>query len=163
MSHALRIIGGIVAGIALAAAAQAAEKEQRVKKSDLPAAVQAAAERESTGATVRGYSKVVEKGQVLYEMDLTVDGHAKAILIGADGNVAEVEEEVPWERLPPEVQAGLKQRAGKRKIGKVTAISKNTTVTGYEADVVAKGKRSEIEVGPDGKPPAPPVKTTAIP
>jgi len=163
MSRVVRLFAGLAAGIALTAAVLAVENEQRIKKSEMPEAVQATADRESAGATVRSYGKGVEKGQAVYAMDLVAGGHAKKILIGGDGNVVSVEEEVPFAQLPPEIQAGLKQQAGKGRIDRVVAISKNTAVTGYEARLSANGKSSRIELGVDGKPPAPPGSPEPVP
>jgi hypothetical protein len=120
----------------------------------MPEAVQATADKETAGGTVKEYAKAVEKGQVVYAVDVVADGRAKEILIGADGNVVAVREDVPFAQLPPEIQEGLRQQAGKGKIGTVTAISKNTAVTAYEASVTTKGKTARVEVGVDGKPPA---------
>jgi hypothetical protein len=163
MSRVVRLLAGLAAGIALTAAVLAVENEQRIKKSEMPEAVQATADRESAGATVRSYGKGVEKGQAVYAMDLVAGGHAKKILIGGDGNVVSVEEEVPFAQLPPEIQAGLKQQAGKGRIDRVVAISKNTAVTGYEARLSANGKTSRIELGVYGKPPAPPGSPEPVP
>jgi len=163
MSRVVRLLAGLAAGIALTAAVLAVENEQRIKKSEMPEAVQATADRESAGATVRSYGKGVEKGQAVYAMDLVAGGHAKKILIGGDGNVVSVEEEVPFAQLPPEIQAGLKQQAGKGRIDRVVAISKNTAVTGYEARLSANEKTSRIELGVDGKPPAPPGSPEPVP
>ena len=156
MRRNLGVLMAVLAGSLAAAGAPAVEKEQRIQKSDLPEAVQATAERESAGGTVKEYAKAIEKGRVVYAMDVSVNGRAKEILIGADGNVVAVREDVPFAQLPPEIQAGLRQQAGKGRIGKVTAVSKNTAVMGYEASVAAaNGKTVKIEVGVDGKPPAP--------
>jgi hypothetical protein len=83
---------------------------------------------------VRGFSVEQEKGQTLYEAQLTVDGHSKDILIEATGAVVEVEEEVAMD-----------------KIRKVEMIKKRDKLVAYEAQVVTNGKKSEIQVGPDGK------------
>jgi hypothetical protein len=166
MSRVVRLLAGLAAGIALTAAteiAQAIEKEQRIQKSEMPEAVQATADRESAGATVRSYGKGVEKGQAVYAVDLMAGGHSKKILIGGDGNVVSVQEEVPFAQLPPEIQAGLKQQAGGGRIDRVVAISKNTAVTGYQARLSANGKTSRIELGVDGKPPAPPGSPEPVP
>ena len=166
MSRAGRVLAGLAAGIALAAAtevAQAIEKEQKIKKSDMPEAVQATADRESAGATVKEYAKAVEKGQAVYAMDVVADGHAKEILIGGDGNVVSVYEEIPFAQLPPEIQAGLKQQAGSGRVDHVVAVSKNTAVTSYQARVSRNGKTSRVELGVDGKPPAPPGSPEPVP
>jgi hypothetical protein len=163
MSRVVRFLAALAAGVALTAAAQAVEKEQKIRKADLPEAVAATADRESAGATVKEYAKAVEKGQVVYAMDIVAGGRAKEILIGGDGNVVSVREEVPFTQLPPEIQAGLKQQAGGGRIDRIVSVSKNTAVTGYEARVTAKGKTSRIQLGVDGKPPAPPGSPEPVP
>ena len=64
----------------------------------------------------------------------------------------EIEEEVPLNSLPAAVKAGIEQQAGQGKILKVESITKNNKIVAYEAEVQAGGKKSEIKVGPDGKP-----------
>jgi hypothetical protein len=141
----------IVAGLLIGVVAQAGDKEKKLKKSDLPAAVQTTADRESAGGKVTGYSKGMEDGQIVYEVNMVVDGLPKEILIGPDGVVVAVEKQVTWDQVPADVQSGLKQQAGGSKIGKVSSISKNGKVVGYETSVTRKGKKENIEVGTDGK------------
>jgi hypothetical protein len=50
------------------------------------------------------------------------------------------------------VREGLQQRAGTGKIGKVESLTKRGTLVAYEAHVLTGTKRSEVQVGPDGKP-----------
>jgi uncharacterized membrane protein YkoI len=113
--------------------------------------VQKTADEQSKGATVKGYSQENEKGQVVYEVALLVNGHGKDITIDGQGNVTEVEEEVDMKLLPKEVREGLQKQAGKASIGKVESLSKRGTLVAYEAQVHSGKKRSEIQVGPDGK------------
>jgi hypothetical protein len=68
------------------------------------------------------------------------------------GAIAEVEEEVQLNSLPASVKQGLKAKAGKGTIAKVESITKHDKLVAYEADVVTGGKKSELQVGPDGKP-----------
>jgi len=56
-----------------------------------------------------------------------------------------------WTRSP-EVQAGLQARAGKGRILKVESLTKKDKLVAYEARVETNGKKSEVQVGPDGKP-----------
>jgi hypothetical protein len=56
------------------------------------------------------------------------------------------------ETLSAEVRDGLQAKAGKGKITKIESITKKTKLVAYEAQVLADGKKSEIQVGPDGKP-----------
>jgi hypothetical protein len=50
------------------------------------------------------------------------------------------------------VQNGLQAKAGSGKLDKVESITKHDKLVAYEAKVMTNGKRSEIQVGPDGKP-----------
>jgi hypothetical protein len=49
------------------------------------------------------------------------------------------------------VQSGLRAQAGSGKIAKVESITKNDKLVAYEAQVIGNGKRSEIQVGPNGQ------------
>jgi hypothetical protein len=140
----------ILAGMAMATTAVAQEK--KIKRADLPPAVEKTVAAQSSGATIRGFSKEIEKGQTFYEAEMTVKGHTKDVLIDATGAIVEVEEEVAMEALPAEVNAGLKAKAGEGKILKVESITKHDKLVAYEAKVETKGKKSEVQVGPDGKP-----------
>ncbi len=106
----------------LASAASAQEK--KIKRSDLPPAVEKTVAAQSTGATIRGFSTEKEKDQTLYEAEMTVSGHSKDILMAADGSIVEVEEQVALDSLSPEVQAGLQAKAGKGKILKIESLTK---------------------------------------
>jgi hypothetical protein len=127
-------------------------QEKKIKRSDLPPAVQKTVQKQSAGATIRGFSEEKEKGQTFYEAEMTVNGHSKDILMDANGAVVEVEEQVALDSLPTEVQAALQAKAGSGKISKVEAIKKHDKLVAYEAKVTTAGKTSEIQVGPDGKP-----------
>lgn len=127
-------------------------QEKRIKKSDLPAAVQKTAEEQSKDVTVKGYNKEVENGNVEYEVELMVNGHSKDVNIDPEGNVLEIEEEVSLASLPATVREGLQQQAGQGRIHKVETLTKHGSLVAYEAKVVTASKHSEIQVGPDGKP-----------
>jgi hypothetical protein len=148
MNQTARILSGIALGLVIGVVAQAEEK--KIKQSDLPAAVRKTAAQQSAGATVTGYSQDNADGGMVYEMELLVDGHAKAIMISPDGVVVAMEEEIPWDSLPANVKTDLTAAAGKGKIGKVESMTKNGKVVGYEADVDTNGKKSEISVKPRG-------------
>lgn len=130
----------------------AQEQEKKIQRSELPAAVEKTVEEHSKGATIRGFSQERENGQTFYEAEMMVNGHSKDILMDANGSVVEVEEQVLIESLPPEVRTALQARAGDGKIVKVETLSKNSELVAYEAKVLTDGKKSEVQVGPDGKP-----------
>jgi hypothetical protein len=83
---------------------------------------------------------------------LIVNGHTKDISMTADGAIVEIEEQVSLDSLSSEVKAGLQAKAGAGKIMKVESLTKKDKLVAYEAQVVTNGKKSEVQVGPDGKP-----------
>jgi len=144
------LIAIAASGFLLVGAASAQEK--KIKRSDLPPAVEKTVAAQSAGATIRGFSTEKEKGQTLFEVAMTVNGHSKDISMAADGSIVEIEEQVALDSLSPEVKAGLQAKAGKGKILKVESLTKKDKLVAYEARVVTNGKKSEVQVGPDGKP-----------
>lgn len=126
-------------------------QEKKISRSDLPPAVEKTVSAETNGATIRGFSTEIENGKRIYEAELTVNGHGKDISMDAAGNIIEVEEEVPMAALPAEVQDGLKKAAGPGTITRIESLTKNGKLVAYEAAVRNGAKRSEIQVGPDGK------------
>jgi hypothetical protein len=130
----------------------AAAQEKKIKRSDLPPAVEKTVVAQSNGATIRGFSQETEDGQLRYEAELIVNGHSKDVAMDAAGAIVEVEEQVAIDSLPPAVKEGLQAKAGKGKLLKVESIVKHDKLVAYEAQVMTDGKRSEVQVGPDGKP-----------
>jgi hypothetical protein len=141
-----------LAASALLFAGASSAQEKKIKRSDLPPAVEKTVAAESTGATIKGFSTEKENGQTLYEAEMTVNGHSKDISMTADGSIVEIEEQVAFDSLPADVKAGLQTKAGKGKILKVESLTKKGKLVAYEAKVDTNGKKSEVQVGPDGKP-----------
>jgi len=141
-----------VLAVALILAGSAFAQEKKIKRSELPAAVEKTVVEQSKGATIRGFNKETENGQTMYEAELLVNGHSKDVQMDANGAVTEVEEQVGMEALPTAVRAGLEAKARQGKITKVESITKKEKLVAYEAQVLTEGKKSEVQVGPDGKP-----------
>jgi hypothetical protein len=129
----------------------AQEQEKKIQRSDLPPAVERTVAEQSKGATIEGFAQEKENGQTFYEATLTINGHRKEIQMDENGSVVEVEESISMESLPPEVRAGLKEKAGDGQILKGETLTKKGQIVAYEAKVMSHGKKSEIQVGPDGK------------
>jgi hypothetical protein len=129
-----------------------AQDEKKIKRSDLPPAVEKAVVEQSQGATIRGFSQEKEKGQTFYEAELMVNGHSKNVSMDSAGTVVEVEEQTPTASLAPAVHDGLQAKAGNGKLVKVETLTKKGKLVAYEAQVLTNGKKSEVQVGPDGKP-----------
>jgi hypothetical protein len=130
----------------------ATAQEKKIKRSDLPPAVEKTVAAQSSGATIRGFSQETEDGQLRYEAELMVNGHSKDVAMDATGAIVEVEEQVAIDSLPSAVREGLRAKAGKGKLVKVESIVKHDKLVAYEAQITTDGKRSEVQVGPDGKP-----------
>ncbi|HKV75297.1 MAG TPA: hypothetical protein VJN95_12330 [Gemmatimonadales bacterium] len=145
-------ISAIALTASLILVATASSQEKKIQRSELPPAVEKTVAAQTQGATIRGFSMEQEKGKTYYEVEMTVNGHSRDVSMDADGVVTEVEEEVALDALPPAVKAGLTAKAGKGAIGRIESLSKGGKVVAYEAHVVTDGKKSEIQVGPDGKP-----------
>lgn len=151
MKNASTTTALLIATLAVSTAAVVAQ-EHKIERSKLPSAVQKTVDARAQGATIRGFSKEVEHGKLSYEVALTVDGHSRDVQMDPDGNVTEVEDEVRVAELPAEVRAGLKEKAGAGTILKVESLTKHDKIVAYEAQMMTGGKKSEIQVGPDGKP-----------
>src|ERR1700730_4256844 len=138
----------LITGLAVLTIAQAQEK--KLKREELPPAVEKTVAEQSQGGTIKGFSTEVEKGKTLYEVELTVNGHGKDLSMDKDGKIVEVEEEVAMDSMPPEVKAGLTKAAGGGAVRKVESLTKGGKLVAYEADVKNGPKHSEVQVGPNG-------------
>jgi uncharacterized membrane protein YkoI len=128
-----------------------ATAEEKIKRSALPPAVEKAVQAETQGATIKGFAQEREQGKTFYEAETVVNGHTRDVLFAGDGTIAEIEEEVAFDSLPANVQAGLTQKAAGGKITKVESLTKKGKLVAYEGQVKKGSKSSEIQVGPDGK------------
>jgi len=140
------IVTGVVLGVVLAAGAQ----ERKITRKELPAAVAATVDRETKGATIKGFTTERELGHTTYEAETVVNGHTRDIEIAQDGTLNEVEEEVSFASLPANVQQALRTKAKGGKITKVESLKKHGRLVAYEAGILRNGKHSEIQVGTDG-------------
>ena len=147
--HEKILLAAFVAALAPLSGGQAQEK--KLKRDELPPAVEKTVAEQSKGATIRGFTTEMEGGKRLYEVELVANGHTKDISMDKQGNIVEVEEEVSLESLPSPVKDALTSAAGSGTLAKVESLTKKGKLVAYEADVKTGTKRSEIQVGPDGK------------
>ena len=141
-----RVLSSVCALLLLGATLGAADKKITAK--DLPPAVAKAVQDETKGATIKGYSKEVENGKTMYEVETTVNGHTRDLLFDAAGKLVTTEEQVELNSVPAPVKAAFEAK------GKVLLVETVTTggkVT-YEAQVEKNGKKSELVVDAAGKP-----------
>ena len=129
----------------------AAAAEKKIKMQEMPAAVQQAVKDQSKGAVIRGFAQKVENGKTLYEMELTVNGHATDVTFDGMGKVVSVEEEVPLESIAGPAREAIQKAVGKGKLQKVESVTENGN-SFYEASIRKAGKSSEIKVDANGAP-----------
>jgi uncharacterized membrane protein YkoI len=123
-------------------------EETKILAKDLPAAVLKAIQEATRGATIKGYSREVEGGKTLFEVETTVNGHARDLLLAADGSVVEIEEAIHLDAVPEAVRSALTARG---RVLSVEQVTRGKTIS-YEATVERNGKKSEVAVNADGKP-----------
>ena len=146
-----RLFGISVFALLLVTPIANAQEEQKIRRNQLPAAVEKTVAAESQGATIKGFSREVENRRTYYEAEMTINGRSKDILMDTKGNIVEVEEQVDMATLPATVQDALKQAAGAGTIELVESLTKNGKLVAYEGHVKRGNKRSEIQVGPNGE------------
>jgi hypothetical protein len=66
-------------------------KGNEIKASDLPEAERATLEKEAPGAEIEEIEKEEENGQVIYEIEVKIDGKEMELEIAADGTLLEKE------------------------------------------------------------------------
>jgi hypothetical protein len=141
------VVNGFVLGAVTAAGAQ----ERKIMRSELPPAVAATVDRETKGATIKGFTTEREHGRTMYEAETVVNGRTRDIEIAQNGQVNEVEEELDMASLPATVQEALSAKAaGGGRIAKVESLTKDGKLVAYEAAMVKNGRLSEFQVGPNG-------------
>ena len=123
--------------------------EKLVKYGDLPPAVRETAEKASSGAIVKGYSKETHGGKTEYEVETIVDGKSRDISIDRSGKVIEVEQQISLSAVPAAAMAAIQKGAGDGSIQKVEEV-KSDLETAYEAEILRHGKHREIRVHADG-------------
>jgi uncharacterized membrane protein YkoI len=141
-----RILSLAGAVILLGATPGAADK--KISAKDLPSAVAKAVQEETKGATIKGYSKEVENGKTMYEVETTMNGHARDLLFDAAGALVTTEEAVTLDSVPAPVKAAFEAKGNVLLVETVTTAGKVT----YEAQIEKNGKKSEVTADAAGKP-----------
>jgi uncharacterized membrane protein YkoI len=140
----------LTVGVASPVFAQDDRTETKVRRQDLPVAVQRAIEGQSQGARLRGFTKEVDAGRTLYEAEMVVAGRTRDVTFDEQGNVVSVEEETTLAAIPAAAREALQKAAAGGRITLVERLEQGGT-TSYEAHLEVKGKALEIKVDPNGK------------
>lgn len=143
-------MGAFAFALLVSGAAQA--KETKVTMSSLPAPVRETAMQQTKGDTVLHIVKEVEAGKTVYELETKRHGTTRDIVIGADGTLLVVEEQVAMKDLPAAVRTTIEKSAAQGTVAGVEAVHERGVLSYYEARIKKGKKVSEIKVGPDGAP-----------
>ena len=142
------------------AASSFAGGEEKIKWSQVPAAVQKTITKHAGGGKIEEIEKETEtkdgKSVTVYEAKVKRrDGKELEIEVGENGKLIKKEEKIKWSQVPAAVQKTITKHAGRGKIEKIekeTETKDGKLVTVYEAKVKRRdGKELEIEVGENGK------------
>lgn len=124
------------------------ESERTVKENEVPAAALAALKKLAGGATITEFAEEIEHGHKYYEgswkaADGKVDG-----LVTESGDVVEIEESIPADKVAAAARAAAEKEAGKD----VAIKFEKKTFVVYEAHFKKDGKGHEAIFTPDGRP-----------
>ena len=137
-----------VFALVLTIGTSAAAADKKVQMKDLPAAVRTTVQaEEAKGARIVGLATEVEGGKTMYEVETTISGQSRDLVLDAAGRIVEIEEEIALDALPAAVKSALEARG---KVGKIETVTKGTRVT-YEAVVEKNGRKREVAVDAAGK------------
>ena len=144
MSRKLRLIAGVALGLLLTVAAQAEAK--KVKYEELPPAVQITVDAQTSGMKVWGYTEETIDGKTLYQVNLFTNHRPRVITIAADGKLVSVDDRIPWQSIPADVQASLLEAARPGTLGEFHSISVDGKIVSYTALVDNQGEKRRISV-----------------
>ncbi|MEP6706899.1 MAG: PepSY-like domain-containing protein, partial [Pyrinomonadaceae bacterium] len=123
---------GLVATIVSLLSFSAIAQEVKLKKKQVPHAVISAFESAYPQATIRGFAREEENGNVYYEVESVEGQTTRDVLYNLDGTVAEIEESIPTGDLPANAREALRAKYPRSVITKVEKITRGD-VTEYEA------------------------------
>ncbi|HXE75194.1 MAG TPA: PepSY domain-containing protein [Candidatus Xenobia bacterium] len=124
-------------------------QEEQIRRKNVPAVVLAAFEKTYPNATIKGYSKEMDNGQLVYEIESVEGTVTRDVTYTADGTLVSVEETLEISALPPKVKAALDRKFPGGKIRKAEKITKGAVVA-YEFKIRHNGRTSEIAFDPEG-------------
>lgn len=145
----------IIAIVALAALTPAVRSEEAATKltpDKLPAKVAESIKARFPKAEITSAEKETEDGNVVYDLELKLDGLKYESDIKEDGTILEIEKQI--KDVPAAVAKAVEAKYPKAKIGEVMEVNK---VNGkeekpekYEVTISSDGKEKEVIVALDG-------------
>lgn len=142
----LGFVAGLLGMLGVAGWAAALDDE-KVSLDQVPAAARRALEMQAGGAKFTEIEREVEHGVTVYEAEWIDHGTEHEVSVSADGELLEIEEIVPVEKVPAAVREAIAKHLG---AGTKVVIEK-TTVVYYEVEAKVDGKEKELYFSPTGR------------
>ena len=135
----------------LAAFGQANAGGKEINKDQVPKAVLEAFEKAYPNAKKVEFEKEMFEGKEAYEVEYKENGKEYEILYSAEGEVLQKEETIDVKDLPEAVVQAISKTHPKATIKEAEKVMKpDGTVSGYEVEIKAEGKKLELELDPNG-------------
>ena len=143
---ALLTSAGLLAGAQSRPAA-----EEKVALESLPPAVQRAVKAQSPGGKLLGVAKEVQDGVTVYEVETTLRGRRRDMIVDGQGKVLILEEETALSDIPPAARAAIQKAVGDGRLVLVEKVTKGETAF-YEGHITKGSNVLEVKVDANGKP-----------
>ena len=148
---------------------QAAETEQQVKQADCPKAVQKTLNRESRGGEIKEIEKGKQRGRLVFEAEVWINGKEYEVQIAAAGTLLskilegensdeqdgdedeenEIETQIKPSDLPKPVRRTLRRESRGGEIDELEKVQQGRSTT-YEAEIEIGDTDYEIEIAENG-------------
>ena len=125
-------------------------QEESVKKQNVPKIILESFQKAYPNARVKGYSKEIDGGKPMYEIESSEKGVNRDVTYSEDGTLISVEESLSPEKLPEIIKASLKKDFPRAHTRKCEQITKNGTVE-YELVLQSGKELFEIAFNATGK------------
>jgi hypothetical protein len=137
--------------LAAAAAVSAQEAAKKLTLQNLPPRVQEVVKAQGKEATLRGLAAETMDGATVYEVELTIRGRTRDMIVDGQGKIVVVEDQVALDEIPAGARAAIERAIGKGKLTRVEKVTRGAT-TFYEGHVAHGPNLTEVAVDADGKP-----------
>jgi len=144
-SVAVALLGGLIAFAQPKPAAR--EQERKVKEAEVPKAALDALKKIAEKATITEFAEEIEHGHKFYEGSWTSSNGNVDCLVTETGDLVEIEETIPADKVPAAARAAAVKEAGKD--AKLTWEKK--TIVMYEVHFKRGDKGHELILTPDGR------------
>jgi hypothetical protein len=125
-------------------------EEKTISKNQVPSAVLDSFTKAYPNATVKRYAKEIENGKTYYEIESREGTISRDLLFEPDGKIAEIEESVPYDSLPPALKDTISSKYGKSAFVRAEKVTHPGKPLTYGVVLKVNGKKREMVFNSDG-------------